>query len=111
MKLSRRSFLKSSAATTAAMAVSPGIVRAAQEPSAPGNKWPGRVVINYNKDAVSGTTPVPAVIEQMVNDAILMLTDQSSIGAAWKAIFPASLTETSKIAIKVFCAEHLDCDL
>ncbi|MBN1307205.1 MAG: DUF362 domain-containing protein [Chitinispirillaceae bacterium] len=110
MKLSRRSFLKSSAASTVAAAASSKIVRAAQGSSSlspgPGNKWPGRVVINFNKNAVDSVSkPVPSVIRQMVDDAILRLTDQSSIGAAWKAIFPSSLTAQSKIAIKVFCAE------
>ncbi len=37
----------------------------------------------------------------MVNDSILKLTDQTELAAAWKAIFPSSLTATSKIAIKV----------
>jgi hypothetical protein len=95
---------------TMAMAASSKIVRAAQgspelSPGL-GNKWPGRVVINYNKNAVdSSFKPVPSVVRQMVDDAILKLTDQTSIGSAWKEIFPSSLTAQSKIAIKVFCAE------
>jgi hypothetical protein len=109
MKVSRRSFLKSSAMTTMSLAAPGGIAIAGQNASAmsvgPGNKWPGRVVINFNKNAVSGiSTPVTAVIQKMVNDAILRLTDQSSLGAAWKAIFPSSLTAQSKIAIKVYSA-------
>jgi hypothetical protein len=109
MKVSRRSFLKSSAVTTMSLAATGGIAMAGQSSSAmsvgPGNKWPGRVVINFNKGAVSGvSTPVTAVIQKMVNDAILHLTDESTIGAAWKAIFPSSLTAQSKIAIKVYSA-------
>ncbi|MBN1129647.1 MAG: DUF362 domain-containing protein [Chitinispirillaceae bacterium] len=110
MKVSRRSFLKRSTATTLSLAVHGGMAMAGQIPSGmsagPGNKWPGRVVVNFNKNAISGTsTPVTAVIQKMVDDAILRLTDQSTIGAAWKALFPSSLTAQSKIAIKVFCAE------
>jgi hypothetical protein len=109
MKVSRRSFLKSSALSTMSLAASTGIARAAQSSPAmtpgPGNKWPGRVVINFNKNAVTGvTTPVLAVIQKMVDDSMLRLTDQSTIGAAWKAVFPSSLTATSKIAIKVYSA-------
>ncbi len=107
MAISRRSFLKSSTAT-AAIALSGGITRpvlAAQSPAlapGPGNKWPGRVVINFNKKAVSGTlTPEIAVIKKMVDDAIRLLTGQSTVGAAWKELFPASLSLQSKIAIKV----------
>jgi hypothetical protein len=112
MALSRRDFLKSSAATTMAM-TAPGAIAsqvlAAPSPSelkpGPGNKWPGRVVINFNKDAIKGTsTVVDAVVQQMVNDSILKLTGESTIGAAWKAIFPNSLTVSSKIAIKVYAA-------
>ena len=110
MKLSRRSFINSVAASTVSLATSSKIVKAAQGSvglsPGPGNKWPGRVVINYNKDAVENVLdPVPSVIQKMVDDCILRLTDQSSIGAAWKEIFPTTLTTESKIAIKVFCAE------
>ena len=110
MKLSRRSFLNTAAASTVSLAASSKIIRAAQRSSeltpGPGNKWPGRVVINYNKDAVENVTdPVPSVIQKMVDDSILRLTDQSTIGAAWKEVFPSTLSADSKIAIKVFCAE------
>jgi hypothetical protein len=40
----------------------------------------------------------------MVDDSILKLTGESTLGAAWKAIFPSSLTAQSKIAIKVYSA-------
>ena len=59
MKISRRSFMKKSAATTMAVAMPGGIapvVLANQASSTlspgPGNKWPGRVVINFNKNAI-----------------------------------------------------------
>lgn len=110
MKISRRSFLNTAVASTASIAASSKIAGAAQRSSelspGPGNKWPGRVVINFNKNAVENVAdPVPSVVRQMVDDSILKLTDQSSLGAAWKEIFPSSLTAESKIAIKVFCAE------
>jgi hypothetical protein len=108
MKISRRSFLKGSAATTMSLAASRGISLAASATAVtpgPGNKWPGRVVINFNKTAVTGiTTAVPAVIQKMVDDAILRLTDQSTVGAAWKAVFPTTLSAASKIAVKITTA-------
>jgi|WetSurMetagenome_2_1015567.scaffolds.fasta_scaffold92500_1 hypothetical protein len=114
MKISRRSFLKSSAATTAAMAIPGGIVSSVVANQAstamtagPGNKWPGRVVVNFNKNAVTGTTTptiVVSVVKQMVDDSILKLTGETTIGAAWKALFPSTLTAQSKIAIKVYSA-------
>ncbi len=115
MKMSRRSFLKSSTAATAAAAVmGDGLVRnvigapIAGQPSSL-NKWPGRIVINFNKSALTGTTAVQAAtIKQMVDDAIMKLTAQTTVGAAWQSIFPttatattAALTATSKIAIKL----------
>jgi hypothetical protein len=84
-------------ANQASSAMSPG----------PGNKWPGRVVINFNKNAVTGTSTVTVnatVVQQMVDDSIIKLTGETSVGAAWKAIFPSSLTAQSKIAIKVYSA-------
>jgi hypothetical protein len=67
----------------------------------PGNKWPGRVAINFNKNAVDLTTPKVSVIKTMVDDAIMLLTGKSTVGAAWKELFPASLSLQSKIAIKI----------
>jgi hypothetical protein len=113
MKISRRSFLKDSAAATAALTAPAGIAQtmlcsyaSAKELAAgPGNKWPGRVVINFNKNAVvmngANATAVPSVIREMVNASILRLAGKTTIGAAWKAVFPASLTAASTIAIKV----------
>ncbi len=108
MSISRRSFLKTSAAATA-MTIAGGaaekvLAETASEPSAPGNKWPGRVAINFNKAAVTGTASSPkvddAVVGKMVDDTIMLLTGEKTVGAAWKAIFPTTLTATSKIAIK-----------
>jgi len=107
MKISRRDFLRKSSAATAAATISGGLVQnvlGAGEgiTAGPGNKWPGRAVINFNKNALTGTTDVQnATIRKMVDDAILKLTDQTDVGAAWKSIFPSTLTATSKIAIKV----------
>ncbi|HUI94009.1 MAG TPA: hypothetical protein VLX68_17355 [Chitinivibrionales bacterium] len=122
MKISRRSFINSSAAAAAAMALPAGFARTilagdASEKTAfkpgPGNKWPGRVVINFNKNAVTlngiNPTAVPSVIGDMVNASILKLTGQTAVGAAWKAVFPSSLAATSTIAVKVplGCANSL----
>jgi hypothetical protein len=108
--ISRRSFLKSTAATAATAAVATVASApfkeafAASSPAlnaGPGNKWPGRVVVNFNKDAVKGTTIQPDTVVKMVDDSIKLLTGEKTIGAAWKSIFPTTLSAQSKIAIKV----------
>jgi hypothetical protein len=111
MKVSRRDFLKTSAAGAAAATMSGGIIAEAIGSTAASkasdlNKWPGRVVVNFNKNALTGTpAEQTAVRKKMVDDAICRLTDQTEVGTAWKAIFPATgskaLTATSKIAIKI----------
>jgi hypothetical protein len=129
MNPERRDFLKLSAAGAAGIALTSGGISkvfAASSRTAAGtaplNKWPGRVVINFNKNArppVVDTTKTPptyafnvaptaeqiTVIKKMVDDSIKLLTGQTDIGLAWKAIFPSSganaLTATSKIAIKI----------
>jgi hypothetical protein len=108
MSISRRSFLKGSAATAAISMVGGSALNILGAETAttalakgPGNKWEGRVVVNFNKNATDGATANESVIKQMVNDAILLLSDQTTIGEAWKAIFPSTLTAQSKIAIKI----------
>ena len=98
-----------SAAGTAGLAISTKVESIFASSSAvtapgPGNKWPGRVVINFNKAAIGTSGADTTVIKKMVDDAILKLTDQTTVAAAWKALFPASLTATSKIAIKICTA-------
>jgi hypothetical protein len=103
----RRNFLKTAALGAAGMSIGPAVHVATATTSGPTspstlNKWPGRVVINFNKAAVTGTsTAVPAVIAKMVDDSIKKLTDETTVGAAWKAVFPSTLSATSKIAIKI----------
>ncbi|MBN1309713.1 MAG: twin-arginine translocation signal domain-containing protein [Chitinispirillaceae bacterium] len=108
MSVSRRSFLKGAAAATAVSAAG-GAVQAvlgeaaAITSSASPNKFPGRVAINFNKNAVAdyATKKVNIdVLKKMVDDTVILLTGKSTVGDAWKELFPATLTATSKIAIK-----------
>jgi hypothetical protein len=110
MAITRRSFLKSSAAATA-LSITGGtagsVLAEAQAipfTPGPGNKWPGKVVVNFNKNAVTGATTIGDeqvnVIKKMVDDSIKALANKSTVGEAWKAIFPDTLKSTSKIAIK-----------
>lgn len=105
MTVSRRSFLKSTSAA-AAVTLSGGLAGAVSAQSAtfkpgPGNKYPGRVVINFNRNAVEGVQdPVPEVIKKMVDDSIMLLTEKPTVGEAWKELFPDTLSLQSKIAIK-----------
>ena len=106
---SRRNFLKAGAAGAAGLAIASRIETVfsstlAVTPPGPGNKWPGRVVINFNKAAVVANVADTTVIKKMVDDAILKLTGQTTVAAAWKALFPATLTAASKIAIKLCTA-------
>ena len=102
----RRNFLKVSAAGAAGLAIASKVetifsASSGASPAPGNNKWPGRVVINFNKAAVAANVANATVIKQMVDDAILLLTGQTTIGAAWQSIFPSTLTATSKIAIKI----------
>jgi hypothetical protein len=105
--ISRRSFLKSTAATAAVATVASAPFKDAFAATTsalsagPGNKWPGRVVVNFNKDAVKGTTIQPDTVIKMIDESIKLLTGEKTVGAAWKSIFPTTLSAQSKIAIKV----------
>jgi hypothetical protein len=112
----RRDFLKMTAAGAAGIALASGVRRVFSMPAAenqisPLNKWPGRVAINFNKSALTSTGIAKIgddqmiVIKKMMDDTILLLTREvamgSDVGAAWKNVFPATLSASSKIAIKV----------
>jgi hypothetical protein len=111
LSMSRRTFVKGTAVTAAAATVVGTPIHevlAAQSTDlkpGPGNKWPGRVVVNFNKDAIAGTTTAPDVkeniVKKMVDDAIKLLTGEATVGAAWKAVFPSTLSLQSKVAIKI----------
>lgn len=108
---SRRRFLKGAAVTAAAAGVASTPLREVFAASSsalsagPGNKWPGRVVVNFNKDAITMNGALasanPEIISKMVDDSIKLLTGESTVGAAWKVAFPSTLTAQSKVAIKV----------
>lgn len=109
MAISRREFLKASAgATTVATLASPVAAltpkRVKFDPS-PLNKWPGRCVLNYNNqhEATSngGSDDDLVVIQKMMDDAIMLLVQEPTVGECWKAIFPDTLSQSTKIAIKV----------
>lgn len=101
----RRGFLKTAVAGTAAVAFNPRIksVFGSSESASrsPLNKWPGRVAINFNKGAVKNGEADVAVNIEMIDETIKLLTGEETVGKAWKAIFPDSLSPISKIAVKV----------
>jgi hypothetical protein len=105
----RRDFLKTAAAGTAVIALNPEFGNVIGEPSSepaardPGNKWPGKVAINFNKDLVKSDAIDTAVISKMVDQTIELLTGKNDVGEAWKAVFPDTLSLTSKVAVKVVC--------
>ncbi|MCX7726825.1 MAG: hypothetical protein N2053_08245 [Chitinispirillaceae bacterium] len=84
--------------------VKPVIGATAQEgPNSPSplNKWPGRVVVNFNREAVKNEEVNVPTVKKMIEQSIKLLTGEEEVGAAWKAIFPSTLSSSSKIAIKV----------
>lgn len=109
MGLSRRTFIKTSTVAAAAAAAQRITGQTMATPKStlqlrpgPGNKWPGRVAINFDKNVVSSSFRVNNDrVKEMVDESICFLTDQTEIGAAWKKVFPAELSTASKIAIKI----------
>lgn len=112
LNISRRDFLKTSsvaaAGVTAASLTTP--VNAITEKKekldpSPLNKWPGRCVLNYNNlqnaTPTGGESDDETIVKKMVDDAMKLLTGQLTVGEAWKSIFPDTLSQTSKVAIKV----------
>jgi hypothetical protein len=103
-KVSRRTFLKTGSSATAVMALSAKKAFSNSNPS-PLNKWPGRVVINYNNQhnatITGGTAGDKTILKKMADDAIKLLTGQPTVGEAWRAIFPDTIDADSKIAIKI----------
>lgn len=100
----RRNFLKAAAAGTAAIALNPrvkNVFSASEITPGPGNKWPGKVVINFNEGAVSsGEVDVETNIK-MIDQSIKLLAEKNDLGEAWKAVFPDTLSASSKIAVKI----------
>ncbi|OGJ86448.1 MAG: hypothetical protein A2268_01390 [Candidatus Raymondbacteria bacterium RifOxyA12_full_50_37] len=112
-KISRRSFLKTGASATAASTLVPAIVGLSSKevPASPSplNIWPGRVVLNYENrinphptcNQTGGTLSDETTMMAMIDNSIRLLTGIQDVGEAWKAIFPATLSVTSRIAIKI----------
>ncbi|MFH0921047.1 MAG: T9SS type A sorting domain-containing protein [Fibrobacterota bacterium] len=109
MRISRRNFLKASGAATAMTTMATGFIglpaSAATLAASPLNKWPGRVVVNFNNQHAAtmtgGTVSDKTILKAMVDDAIKMLTGQSTVAEAWRSIFPDTISASSKIAIKI----------
>lgn len=72
----------------------------------PSNKWPGRVVVNYNSNVTSGLKVDTSIVRHMIDSSIIILTDTANTGAAWKRVFPSELSLNSKIAIKINILNH-----
>jgi hypothetical protein len=104
----RRNFLKTAAAGTAVIAMNPEFGNVLATPSStaardPGNKWPGKVAINFNKSLTKNDAIDNDVIAKTMEQTIKLLTGKDDVGEAWKSVFPNTLSLTSKIAVKVVC--------
>ncbi|OGJ94136.1 MAG: hypothetical protein A2487_11865 [Candidatus Raymondbacteria bacterium RifOxyC12_full_50_8] len=108
--ISRRSFLKKAGVSMAAVPVIP-LIHPVQSFAKtdrivalpPGNKWPGRGILDFNEDAFSSGLIQIVKVKEMVDESIKKLTGQDSVALAWESIFPDSnpITIDKKIAIKV----------
>jgi len=61
-----------------------------------------RVVVVWDTNAVVGSTIDTAVVRIMMNAGIKALTDSTTVGQAWKGIFPG-LTASQNISLKANC--------
>ena len=61
-----------------------------------------RVVVVFDTNSVVGTTIDTTVVKIMMNAGIKALTDSTTVGQAWKGIFPG-LTSSQNIALKINC--------
>jgi len=94
--ISRRNFLKTTSAAAAIGATSMGTV--SKVFASPRAK--SRVVIAKDTACLSGSTPVTAKIQDMVDYSIMTLAGLTDKGKAYESLFPAPLTTTTKILLK-----------
>jgi hypothetical protein len=104
MKMTRRNFIRTGAGATATATLASSVIamgkREAKTDYGPMNKWPGRVVVQYNSNASTGMEANEEVVKAMVDSSIKELAGKSEVGEAWKTVFP-SLSQKTKIAIKI----------
>lgn len=99
--LSRRDFLKRTALGTAGLALAssfPGFSGWASG----GQDKISRVVIVTDEGASSGSDIAADVVQVMMDRGLMELTDEPTVGAAWRSLFP-NITSASRIGIKVNC--------
>ncbi|KPL19116.1 MAG: hypothetical protein AMJ92_04380 [candidate division Zixibacteria bacterium SM23_81] len=100
-RLSRRNFIKRATWGTAGFALASSLTDFPLGTSW-GDSQPSRVVIVTDEAASAGSTIVADVVHVMMDRAIMELTDEISVGAAWLSLFPG-ITSASQIGIKVNC--------
>jgi len=100
-QIDRRDFLRRTAMGTAGLALTPALTGLPVK-----RVWAGddlsRVVIVTDQAASSGTAIEPDVVSVMMDRGIMELTDQGSVGQAWRSLFPG-ITQSSRVGIKVNC--------
>ncbi|MDD5529792.1 MAG: DUF362 domain-containing protein [bacterium] len=95
-KITRRKFLKLAGIGTAGLVAKPILSFGTK-----GNKA-SDVVQCYSADTNTGSTINQSTVQLMMNASIKALTGQSTVGDAWKSIFPG-INSSSVIGIKVNC--------
>jgi hypothetical protein len=92
--ISRRDFLKATSTIGLAAAINPGSAATAATKKS-------RVVIATDTSTVTSTgSPVAAKIQDLVDNAIMTFTGKSKTAEAYEALFPAPITNSTKICIK-----------
>jgi hypothetical protein len=97
--VSRRDFLRMLGIGALGLAARPRLALADKLLDGP---FASDVVQCYDDNATSGSTINQPVVQVMMDASIMRLTGQSSVGEAWKAIFPG-ITTSSVVGIKVNC--------
>ncbi|MEO0081648.1 MAG: DUF362 domain-containing protein [candidate division WOR-3 bacterium] len=99
--LSRREFLKYLGIGALGFVARPKLL-SALERRLPFTDDASDVVQCYDVNATSGNTINEPVVQVMVDESVKALTGQSTVGEAWKSLFPG-ITTSSVIGIKVNC--------
>lgn len=93
----RREFLKNTAIAGTAVSMAP-IVEGLSYAATSAAK--SRVVIAKDPQCFVNNTANAALVQEMVDQAIMALTGKSEKGAAWEALFPKPVTTATTIVIK-----------
>jgi hypothetical protein len=105
--VSRRDFIRRTAQGAAALAAAPLAVKAGMKPqsfqdASASSDGMSRVVVVRDENAFHDNRFDPEVIQIMMDNGIVRLTELQDVGEAWKSLF-SGITAASVIGIKINC--------